>query len=433
MDMGTGKTRTAIEMISRRISAGKISRALWLCPYSIQHNIADDIGKHCFDGWQSIIRIAGIESLSSSQSLIPDLVRYVTAEPCMLVVDESSLVKNHQAIRSQEVEMIASKCPYRLILNGTPISKNEKDLYMQWRILDRRILGYNSFWSFAANHLEYDDKGRIRRCLNVDTLTAKISPYTYQVKREECMSLPDKHYLRAPFSLSPERYRDYCETLESYLALIDDYEPATLYKMFGALQTVTSGNTILSKPLEHMWSVPAHDTPDDNPRIQTLKQIIDDDICNDKCVIFCKYQREINDIMQTIASIGLQAVEFTGRLSRSKREHALSSFAGDAQIMVANKSCAAFGLNLQHCHNEIFYNNDWDYATRIQAEDRVHRLGQTKEVNIWDIYAESTIDERIMECLSRKSNLLYVFQDDVKKKQNDPKTTLREMLCKNST
>lgn len=83
---------------------------------------------------------------------------------------------------------------YKPILNGTPLSKNEKDLYQQWRILDRHILGYSSFWSFAANHIEYDSKVRIRRCLNLDYLSEKIAPYTFQVKRNECVGLPAKNY-----------------------------------------------------------------------------------------------------------------------------------------------------------------------------------------------------------------------------------------------
>lgn len=430
MDMGTGKTRTALELIKRRADKGKIDRVLWLCPYSIRKNIIDDMNKHCTDDWKDLIRIAGIESLSSSQTLIQDLLEYVKDHNVMIVVDESSLVKNHLAIRSKVVENIAKQCKYRVILNGTPISKNEKDLFQQWKILDSRILGYNSFWSFAANHLEYDEKGRIRRCLHVDTLTEKISPYTYQVKREECLSLPQKQHYERCFCLDDDTEMYYQMQMEAYLMLIDDYRPDTLYKLFSAMQTITSGNLITSKPTEKMVTTPMYDNPEDNPRIQTLLDLIDDRI-DDKCIIFCKYQQEVEDILKVLTNHGMTAVEFTGRLNIKQRNAAIDRFKDDAQFLIANKSCAAFGLNLQFCHLEIFYNNDWDYATRIQAEDRVHRLGQTEDVYIWDIYAENTIDERIINCLNRKSGLLEEFQDDVKKKQGtiSLKDALRSLLC----
>lgn len=426
MDMGTGKTRTALEIISRRINAGKLDRVLWLCPCSIKQNIAADISKHCTDGWESHIAIAGIESLSSSITLIKDLLNYVSEGQTMLVVDESLLVKNHKTLRSQEVEHIAKKCNYRMILNGTPISKNEKDLYMQWKILDWRVLGYQSFWSFSANHLEYDDRGRIRKCLEVDTLTQKISPYTYQVKREECMELPAKHYAYYWFRLDDNVREHYMESMMAYLELLDDYEPATLYKLFSAMQTITSGNCITSKPMQRMVSMPIYLNPAENPRNKALFDIINDNIGSDKCIIFCKYQREINDIVALLRGNEYSAVEFTGKLSIKKRNDALKQFAESAQFFVANKSCAAFGLNLQFCHNEIFYNNDWDYATRIQAEDRVHRLGQEHEVNIYDIAADETIDEQILKCLSRKSNLLDSVQKNIKNK-TDAKS-VKEML-----
>jgi SNF2 family DNA or RNA helicase len=430
MDMGTGKTRTALELAKIRLDKDKIDRVLWFCPYSIQKNLTDDLDKHC-DGWESIIKVCGIETLSSSIKKNAELLRYVAEYRVFLVVDESSLVKNHKALRSESIERIAMKCPYRVILNGTPISKNEKDLYMQWRILDWRILGYKSFWSFSANHLEYDERGRIRRCLNVSTLTDKIAPYTYQVKREECMTLPEKSHWSYGFGMG-DRYEEYLHTMNEYLDLVDDWIPATLYKMFSALQIVACGKTILSNPADKMWSVPAYDDPKENPRMICLTELIKDDIKTEKCIIFCKYTDEIKDIFQVLTESGYTCAKFHGEMTKKQRDASLKIFQTEAQFLIANKSCAAFGLNLQFCHIEIFYSNDWDYATRIQAEDRVHRLGQEHNVIIWDIYARNTIDEHISNCLTRKANLLDQFQNDIKGK-TDKKGALRELLCPKST
>lgn len=86
--------------------------------------------------------------------------------------------------------------------------------------------------------------------------------------------------------------------------------------------------------------------------------------------------------------------------------------------------CGAYGLNLQFCRNVIFYDNDFDFATRSQAEDRVHRIGQTREVHIYNIVAADTIDGFISSNLDSKENLVAKFKkylDEMKK--NKKKTS----------
>ncbi len=210
MEMGTGKTRTALELIYRRLVVGKVNKVLWLCPCSVKTTIRKELQKH-IDGDFSYFRIEGIESLSSSIKLNCELLEYVKNNKVFLIVDESNLVKNHRAKRTINIERLAEHCQYKLILNGTPVSRCEKDLFSQWYILDWRILGYKSFWSFAANHLEYDERvpGKINRCLNTDYLVRKISPYTYQRKKSECLQLPEKTYSKKYFILTDEQYWHY--------------------------------------------------------------------------------------------------------------------------------------------------------------------------------------------------------------------------------
>ena len=110
---------------------------------------------------------------------------------------------------------------------------------------------------------------------------------------------------------------------------------------------------------------------------------------------------------------------FFGEMSAANRNAAIDSFRGDTQYFVANKSCGAFGLNLQFCHNLIFFSHDWNWGTRAQAEDRVHRLGQAHEVNITDICMDDSIDIQILKCLRKKENLSDDFKREVSHLQKD--------------
>lgn len=405
MEMGTGKTRTALEMAARRLSAGKIKHVLWLCPCSVRQSLREDIAKHA-DGALASIAVYGIESLSSSVRLFELLEKYVEAAPTMLVVDESNLVKNPRAIRTERITRLAAKCPYRVILNGTPISRSEADLFAQWYLLDWRILGYRSFYSFAANHLEYDPEipGKVHRVLNTDYLTEKIAPYSYQVSKEECFHLEKKLYRQVRSHLSSGQSDHYFEVTDAMIAQLDERNPETIYRMLSAAQAVISGLYVEDNG-KHFRTRPMFEDPHDNPRICDLLDLVGQIPATDKVIIFAKYTHEINAILSVLNENGRQAVPFYGSVSRRERQASLEAFRTDARFLVANKVCAGYGLNLQYCHRIIYYSNDWDWATRAQSEDRVHRLGQTEQVEIIDIVARGTLDERIMKCLARKERL----------------------------
>ena len=418
MEMGTGKTRTALELIAQRYNKGRANHILWLCPCSVRSTIRAELKKHV-NGDTAMFSVHGIESLSSSDRLYMELLQLAQRYNLYLIVDESNLVKNPQAIRTQRITEIAKLCKYKLILNGTPISRNEADMFAQWYILDWRILGYQSYWSFAANHLEYDEKipGKIRRVLEVDYLVRKIAPYTYQVKKSECLDLPDKTYSRWNFYMTQEQGEQYKWVMDEYLMALDEFKPSTIYKLFTALQHITAGRKVLTEPSEKMKTEPMFDDPLDNPRMQALFEVLDK--IDEKVIIWCRYTHEINDICKLLREkYGDVVVEFHGEVSRKNREINAERFAKDAQFFVANKTCAGYGLNLQFCSYMIYYSNDWDWATRSQSEDRVHRMGQTENVHIVDIYAEGTIDERIMDCLSRKENLVEWFKGEIERQKD---------------
>ena len=416
MEMGTGKTRVALELINIRLQKDRIDHVIWLCPCSVKENLKRDIIKHTGEE-QECITICGIETLSSSIKANSYLLDLVKNKRCYLIVDESNLVKNHKAKRSQNIIRLAEYCTYKLILNGTPVTKNEADLFTQWYILDWRVLGYKSYWSFAANHLEYDDKGKIRRCLNVDYLVEKIGPYSYQVKKEECLDLPPKTYEKVYYELTNEQYEHYLNVADELMFSLNEFKPWTIYRMLIALQDVISG-MLVNTSKDNIQTSPYFDNPLDNPRIKTLMELLDG--LEEKTIIFCKYQSEIDDITNIINSkYGKDtAVPFTGDLTQKKRQNNLDLFQTTSQYLVANKQCGAYGLNLQFCSYIIFYSNDWNYGTRSQAEDRVHRIGQTENVHIVDICAADTLDERILKCLDKKENLVDSIREEIEENKD---------------
>lgn len=423
-DTGTGKTRTALELGLNRLEKDKIDCLLWLCPVSVKQTIADEIEKHTegvsyeliqpkkINNREANIYIAGIESTSSSDRINFRLYDLVQKKKCFLIVDESSLIKNPLAQRTQNIWRLGEQCKYKLILNGTPLSNGEEDLFAQWYFLDYRILGYTSYYSFAANHLEMDTKipGRVLRAFNKELLTQKIAPYTYQITKAECLDLPKRTYSKRYFSMTQEQYDIYYRTMDEMLMNLnyDEFESYSILNLFTALQKVICGLTANSKLI--------FDKPTDNPRIQALLEAIED-IPEEKIIIWCKYKYEIVTITKLLKDKygDEQVAEFWGELSETKRNTELDKFKDKARFLVANKECGAFGLNLQFCSYAIYYSNNFTWTTRYQSEDRIYRAGQKNNVHIIDIFCEDSIDERIQEALSNKESLVDSFRKNIDK------------------
>ena len=126
MEQGTGKTITTLELARARLEAGKINSTIWLCPCSAKGNIKREIIKNCPDEMLDFFTICGIETLSSSIRALSYLLNLSKEKKCFLVVDESLLIKNPKAYRTENIIKIGENCKYKIILNGTPVSRNEE-------------------------------------------------------------------------------------------------------------------------------------------------------------------------------------------------------------------------------------------------------------------------------------------------------------------
>jgi SNF2 family DNA or RNA helicase len=414
MDMGTGKTRTALELGIRRMNIGKVDCILWCCPVPVKQTIVDEVTKHVnnaiiemistrkIKNWNADIYIAGIESLSSSIGLNCRMIELVSRRRCFLICDESSLIKNHRANRTLSLWRLAERCKYKLLLTGTPITNNEQDLFAQWYFLDPRILGYTSFYSFAANHLEYDPDipGRVLRAHDVDLLSRKMAPFVYQIKKSECLDLPKKSYSSRCCNMPDNQsiiYADEKDYILSHAMRPDgEWDTTIIYRLFSALQKILSGIDYKGRPIFE---------PKENPRTMALIDLISE-LGDNKAIIWCKYTHEITELATIL---GNRAVCFYGNVSQKGRQNNLKLFSGPVQFLIANENCGAFGLNLQFCQYEIYYDQTFSWEKRSQSEDRIHRAGQTHNVEYIDIFYPDTIDSRIRSCLSNKESLAESF------------------------
>lgn len=424
MDMGTGKSRTGIELVKRRVN--KIDKVVWLSPVSLKATVQQEILKHTDCAESDVYRFddktnpgsippaswycVGIESISGSDRAALALRELITPDT-FVILDESQYCKSPFAKRTRRITEYSKNCRYRLAMTGTPVSQGAEDLFAQMYFLSPKILGYNSFYSFAANHLEYSDRypGRIVRAHNEEYLAAKIAPYVYQVTKDECLTLPPKLYSTYCVDLTSEQREQYEYVKERFERTIDQYEeiPSTaIFKLFLSLQQVVSGyyKTSRGKVIELA-----------NERIDLLMDVIRMIPGDEKIVIWAKFRYDIDRIGERLTAVyGPDSIAYYhGGLTERERNRSEEKFHREAKFFLATRSTGGHGLTLVDSCYCIDYDKQYKAAEQLQAEDRVHRIGQTRKVTIIDLVAVNSIDAHINDALSRKQNFALTFRDEM--------------------
>ena len=440
MDPGTGKTRTAIEFVHLR--RRRIDHVVWFCPVSLKETIQYEVLKHTdLDEYlvyqfnektterslpKALFYIIGIESISSS-TRVAIIANGLITTNSFVIVDESIYIKGHRSLRSKRLTTMARKARYRMILTGTPLTQGVVDLYSQMRFLSPKILGYNSFYSFAANHLEYSDKykGMIIRSHNTDLLAAKINPYSYQVTKDECMDLPSKIHDRRYFSMTDEQ-RHYYESakekiwLEAEARGDDGFDSYFIFRLFMALQQIVSG----------FWNWHGHTIKISHRRLDALTGSLESFSANEKVIIWCKYHYSVCGVIQMLTEQhGAESVaQFHGLVGEAKRNRELDRFRQESRFLVATQASGGHGLTLIESCYAVFYENGFKYSERLQAEDRQHRIGQTRRPTYVDLTCRNSIDERIMRAIDEKSDLVQEFRRKVNAVKDKGRAEVRKLI-----
>jgi SNF2 family DNA or RNA helicase len=230
-----------------------------------------------------------------------------------------------------------------------------------------------------------------------------VAPYTYQVTKAECLDLPDKVYQRREYELSPEWLKLYGEiATEAQIPLVRDLR---LHQLLGGFVVVPEARQRLMDLVASPEALAAflesdeityatQPAPGPNPHLEALLEALDE--IDGKVVIWCRYRAEIEIIAQALTG----AVQFHGGVSMEDRNAARRAFQTDTTVryFIGQISTGGIGITLTAASVEIFYSGDWSAENRIQAEDRIHRIGQEGEHCLYiDLVARGNwIDKRIL-------------------------------------
>lgn len=446
MEMGTGKSKIAIDLHAARMQTGEIDTWVVFCPHSIRLNWESEIRTHSdiqnvciIDSSMSttqkrdlqrmvrdpggLVLIAGYESLQqkhrggSVYSLLVDTL--ADRGNFAVTMDESHYVKNPDANRTKNVAEVAALSKFRQIMTGTPIAQNVLDLFQQFEILDPNIIGLGSWYSFRNRYAimgGYENR-EIIGYDNLDELMDLIRPYTFQRTKADTLDLPEKLYSRRNIKMSREQIKMYKQVRDNPEIYIGGDESTgsvlgvdQVLAEYNALQQVTGGFIkydfqISDVEIERRTEMLVESGR--NPKILELIDIAEENP-NSKMVVWAKFRQEIADIVQVLRTkYGDESVvEYHGGVPMDQRPRNMRWFKeGQARFFVANQQTGGTGLTINESNLVVYFSNSFKLVDRVQSEDRNHRIGQKNDVLYIDLVCTGTVDEDIITALRDKKDV----------------------------
>jgi SNF2 family DNA or RNA helicase len=132
----------------------------------------------------------------------------------------------------------------------------------------------------------------------------------------------------------------------------------------------------------------------------------------DKAIVFTQFVPTLDEVRAALETAGLDAVTFHGGLSGAEKDRSIAAFASDARVLVST-DVGAEGRNLQFCRTVINYDLPWNPAAIEQRVGRVHRIGQTRDVYVFNLCLRGSIEEQILRILHEKINLFELVAGEM--------------------
>ena len=258
MEMGTGKSKVLIDNMSMLYDHGKINGALILAPKGVYRNwqrqeIPTHLPNHIEDftvAWtptpnkiekellDSILKdpkdltldifLMNIEALHTTKGA-RFAERFLNGHRALVVIDESTTIKNPKAIRTKNALKLSTLAKYRRILTGSPVTRDPIDLFSQCEFLDPAILGHASYYSFknrytvqVRTNVGTHTFNKVVGYKNLGELSGLLDSYSYRVLKEDCLDLPEKIYTKRQVDITDEQKKAYREMKEYALTLFED-------------------------------------------------------------------------------------------------------------------------------------------------------------------------------------------------------------------
>ncbi|CEA02522.1 RNA polymerase-associated protein RapA [Jeotgalicoccus saudimassiliensis] len=377
-EMGLGKTVQALAAVNHLNNTGK-SFAIAVCPLSVMANWKRETEKftelkafiyhgrnrdEVFEQWS---REGGIliTTFSHTRNIDKDKLKNLD----ILIVDEAHYVKNPDAKRSESVYEMSRRAEFAVYMSGTPLENRLEEMKQLISVLQQDIADK------LSNELHL---------LKPQKFMREIAPVYLRRNRADVLGeLPELEII--------EQWSDFGEEEE---------------KIYNA---AVAGGKIMTMR-RAAWQ---GGSPEKSPKLDALKEICESAKENGhKVLVFSFFRDVIDTVQQHITGPSFPAI--TGDVPNDERQKIIDDFtrAENGAVMTAQIIAGGVGLNIQAANIVVLCEPQWKPSTEEQAISRAYRMGQSRNVVVYRLLTEDSIDVSILELLEEKSQLFNMYAKD---------------------
>jgi SNF2 family DNA or RNA helicase len=431
-EQGLGKTKIGVDLALLWLKQAVVDSILIVTKKGLIQNWRDEVAMHShlkprlltqdkrgnFHAFNSPVRIylAHYEVLRSEQKR---LSLFLKTRKVAVFLDEAQKIKNPESNVAKTLFALSSGFERRIIMTGTPIANRPYDIWSQIYFLDQgKSLG-TDFKAFRESLDLSNDLGQDRgkQASFEDALSGlfqRIESFSVrETKKSAGIKLPGKEIRNVSVDLEARQTEIYERFRKDFAAIVvrdgapilDDAEE--VLKRLLRLVQVASNPRLVDEAY--------HAVPAKYPVLESILGEIAS--AGEKAIVWSSFTENVDWLTKELQPFG--AVRVHGKMNIEDRNRSLQNFKKkpEHKILVATPAAAKEGLTLTVANHAVFFDRSFSLDDYLQAQDRIHRISQTKTSYITNLVARDTVDEWVDVLLSAKQLAAALGQGDISKQQ----------------
>lgn len=330
----------------------------------------------------------------------------------LLIIDEAHHLKSKATLSWQFVNEIKKK--FVLLLTATPIQNNLEELYNMITILKPGQL--KTLTTFKRNFIT---RGNPKKPKNKEELRELLAEVMIRNTRAQIdIKLPKREANTIKIHLLPHELSIYHHIsnfikeeyalntpLNKFLLMMLQREiGSSVSAVIPTLKKMSENTNITEVKRKRLIELYEEaDKVNEETKIKVLSKIINS-LHGEKCLIFTQFLETQKVIQQALHQGGISTSIFNGQMSSADKNLNIKNFQDQTQILISTEA-GGEGRNLQFCHIMLNYDLPWNPMRIEQRVGRICRIGQKKEVYIFNLSSQETIESYILTLLDEKINM----------------------------
>lgn len=431
-DPGTGKSKVFIDLLVNRgfkriiITGTKKPCETWVKQFTIHaepgaFHVISLLGVPMQSKVEQVQNVTQGRNALGSDRPVVFIVNYDTIwahplsnllikfKPDCVIADESHRIKSPSGKWSNYLTRIGKCTPHRYILSGTMIAEDPLDAYGQFRFMDPNVFGtrvadfkarYHNYNPTMSARLGFPILDKNQPYKNMDEFYGKFWQHVFRIPSS--VKLPKRTNIVVEFELNQKEAKAYDKI-----------------KKDGAIQCKQGTMLIenaLTKVVRHQQAVCGFIQLEDehgskrlyttgHTRTEAFMEIMEGFKPGEPVVVFCKFRKDIRNVLNVCTKMGITTSELSGREDTSDEW-----VAGKTQVIVVQYLSGSESIDLTRARYMIFYSLVHSYTQYFQAKKRTNRPGQDWPCRYYHLAAtvdgKETVDHALIAALKRKQNLV---------------------------